>query len=246
MTTDLYTALAKANETIKNPTKDAKGNYGAYLTLDALLEAVRAPLAAQGLSIVQDVTDDDERIYVTTRIVHASGQEATFGPMSSPRGQNIQHAGAAVTYLRRFTLGAALGVAGEADDDGQGHADQVKNPATSGKRVPASRGGRRQTPPSPAAKKYLSDLIDKSGAMRDPDKWQASARTILGGMAEGWDGEVDHLDADQVGYLIAAMKKYEDEKVTRSKPTAPEPDDWTSTIPPHERAPLPTDPETLV
>ena len=56
---ELYTALAKANGTIKNPTKDAQGNFGSYLTLDALLEAVRAPLAAQGLSIVQDVTDDD-------------------------------------------------------------------------------------------------------------------------------------------------------------------------------------------
>lgn len=229
MNTDLYTALAKANETIKNPSKDGSGNYGAYLTLDALLEAVRAPLAAQGISVVQDVTDDDERVYVTTRLVHASGQEIQFGPMSSPRGQNIQHAGAATTYLRRFTLGAALGVAGEADDDGQSHADQVKNPPRTSTPNPRGLSGpAARTLTGPASDKQIGML---KGVMRDQHLTEYHlndyAKDQLGFELDPVKG-LNGLTKGQASSLIEALTAVKG-GITRT--STPDPDDpWAAPL----------------
>ena len=226
MTENLYTALAKANESIKNPAMDAKGAFGRYLTLDALLEGVRGPLAAQGLSVVQDVSGDDERVIVTTWLLHASGESLSCGPMYAPRGQQIQHTMGAVTYLRRMTLAALLGVSGDLDDDGTAHAQNVSN-------APARRGNRPQNPPSEKAAKYLDTLMKKNGIVDGPE-WEKSARLILGGTAEGWDGRTATLDATQVGFLIDALVKHgkeESEKVTRTQPTTPDPDDPWADVP---------------
>jgi hypothetical protein len=123
MTADLFTALAKANAVITNPGKDGKGNYGAYLTLDALLDHVRKPLAAEGLSLVQDVILENERVQIVTQILHSSGESIVFGPLSGPAGANWQQLGGAISYGRRYALLAALGIAGGDDDDAQAHTD---------------------------------------------------------------------------------------------------------------------------
>lgn len=212
MTVELFTALAAANSEIKNPKKTARGAFGAYATLDAYLDALRPVYAAHGLSIVQDVTDDDERVFVTTRIVHASGAEIVCGPMSSPRGQNIQHAGAAVTYLRRFTLGAATGLAGEDDDDGQTHAQEVKNdPKKSG-----SRAVRSEARASEKQVAFLTRLMREAGVNE----------VILNDFAKdrfGWELPADgiaHLTAVHASDLIDAMtkeKKSDAAKTSRQK-----------------------------
>jgi hypothetical protein len=227
MSAELYAALAKANEKIRNASKDGKGNYGAYLTLPALLEAVRGPLAEQGLSAVQDLTDDDERVYVTTRILHASGAEITFGPMSSPRGQNIQHAGAATTYLRRFTLAAALGIAGEDDDDGQSHADQVtRHPSQSGSRAVRAEhvaaGGDVSGPCTPKQVGMINRLMAAHHTSEPllPD---------LVGITTPVDG-LQALSKQEASTLIEALMALpKDQPIDRSKPRTPDPDDpWAS------------------
>jgi hypothetical protein len=117
----LAAAWVKACAELVNPAKDAKADTGkyayTYLTLDTLLDHVRPVLARHSLAVWQDVTNDSHLVTVTTILVHASGQERAFGPMVWPITDNVQHFGGLVSYLKRYSLTAALGIAAGEDDD---------------------------------------------------------------------------------------------------------------------------------
>lgn len=101
-------------ETTKGP-----GYKYSYADLASVLEHVRPILAANGLGVVQAVdSPDDHHIRVFTTIIHMSGATMDFGPLVFAAGSTPQQAGSAVTYMRRYSLMAALSIATE-DDDGQ-------------------------------------------------------------------------------------------------------------------------------
>ena len=229
MTADLFAALAKANAVITNPSKDGKGNYGQYLTLDALLDHVRKPLAAQGLSIVQDVILEADRVQIVTQILHSSGESIVFGPLSGPAGANWQQLGGAVSYGRRYALLAALGIAGGDDDDAQGHTNANPTTPNGG----AVRSGAHLT--GQATEKQIAFL---ARLMRE----QHISEALLSDFCKdkfGWDTPVDGLSSlskDHAGFIIDALTaQAKADKATRSKTADPD-DPWVS-------APL-IDPET--
>ena len=119
--TDLAGALAKAQAEIRNPAFDSTNPHfkNRYASLASHVDAVRAALPKFGLSVVQFVESPErDRVTVTTRILHASGQwiESCVGCAS---GGKVQELGSAVTYLRRYALAAICGIVGEDDDDGE-------------------------------------------------------------------------------------------------------------------------------
>jgi hypothetical protein len=119
--TDLAAALAKAQGEIRNPSFDSTNPHfkNRYASLASHVDAVRAALPKFGLSVVQFVESPErDRVTVTTRILHASGQwiESCVGCAS---GGKVQELGSAVTYLRRYALAAICGIVGEDDDDGE-------------------------------------------------------------------------------------------------------------------------------
>lgn len=223
MTAELFTALAAANATLTNPGKDGKGNYGAYLTLDALLDHVRPTLAAHGLSIVQDVVLEADRVQIVTQLLHASGESIVFGPLTGPAGANWQQLGGAISYGRRYALLAALGVAGGDDDDAQAHTEA--NPIANTRAARATANAGRATEKQVA---YLTRL------MRD----QHITEYTLNDFAVdrfGWELPTDgiaHLSKDHAGLIIDALTaqaKTDTAKTTRSKPKEPDPDDpWAT------------------
>jgi hypothetical protein len=124
--TDLAAALAKAQAEIAAPKKShtahvptkTGGSYDySYSTLDELIEALRIPLSKNGLSFFQLTRCQDRMVGVETVILHASGQSLRTGFVVLPAGDTAQAFGSAHTYARRYSLGAAFGVAAEADDD---------------------------------------------------------------------------------------------------------------------------------
>jgi len=112
--------------------------HRAYATLADVWDSVRAPLAKNGLSVVQtpEFSDNAGVLALTTRLLHASGQwmEGTFClPVKAADKQQDLHAYmSALTYARRGGLSAILGIAPDADDDGN---------AAAGKRAAARSGG---------------------------------------------------------------------------------------------------------
>lgn len=96
-----------------------------HATLGAVCEAAIAGLAAVGISHRWDLKRDGARIIVTCILTHRAGhsQSTTMdGPLDDSGSKNaIQQASSTVTYLERYTLLAATGLAtDEQDDDGRG------------------------------------------------------------------------------------------------------------------------------
>ncbi len=120
--------------------KDAKANYGKYATLGAIIEAIRKPLAEQGLSFSQLPGRDG----LTTIIMHTSGEYLMDTAPLQMEKQTAQGQGSAITYMRRYALGAALGLVTDDDDDGAA-ASKPAQPAR--KATPAA------SSPAPAAAK---------------------------------------------------------------------------------------------
>lgn len=117
---ELYAALAKAQSVMEPAVKDANNPAfkSKYADLASVWNAVRGPLSSNGLSVMQDVTMVDNKVSVTTRLAHSSGQWQDFGPLVVPMNKSDAHGvGSATSYGRRYSLCAAVGVVQD-DDDG--------------------------------------------------------------------------------------------------------------------------------
>ena len=117
----LAAALAKAQGTMKGAVKDSANPFfkSKYADLASVVEAIRAAFSANGLSYVQTVQSSDlDEVRVETMILHSSGEWISCGVLALPVSKNdAQGYGSALTYARRYSLSAAVGVAPE-DDDG--------------------------------------------------------------------------------------------------------------------------------
>jgi hypothetical protein len=149
---ELSAALAKAQGAFAPVTKSKtaqvrsdKGNYSyTYSTLDELIAATRPALSANGLACIQHARTDGQRVVVVTELLHTSGQRLAFPEImiALPAGGTPQSIGSALTYARRYSLSASLGVAAEEDDDGQA--------ATADKAEPRKAEKKQVTKPTPA------------------------------------------------------------------------------------------------
>jgi hypothetical protein len=133
----LADALAKAQAGIKSITKDRTNPHfkNRYATLDAILDAVRPTLAAQGLSIVQGASESTQGFNVETYLVHSSGEYIANVVAVPVSKQDAQGVGSAMTYGRRYGVSALLALSTDEDDDGEAAA---KKPAPKPEPKPAA------------------------------------------------------------------------------------------------------------
>ena len=121
---ELASALAKAQGEIKGAAKDAANPFfkSKYADLDSVWEACREALSKNGLSVSQMVEPTDNGDVLLTMLLHSSGQWLSSTMSLKIKGDgksNELHAlGSALTYLRRYSLSAIVGVAPSDDDDG--------------------------------------------------------------------------------------------------------------------------------
>jgi hypothetical protein len=128
---NLATALAMFQGEVKNPPKSADNPFfkSKYTTLDTLIDTAKPLLNKHGLSYIQSCGGDGSNISVTTLLLHNSGEWIESEPLVLKADKaTAQGAGSAVTYARRYTLSAILGLASEEDDDGNG-AEPNKKPS---------------------------------------------------------------------------------------------------------------------
>ena len=118
----LAAALATAQGSMKGAVKDSSNPFfkSKYADLASVVEAIRAAFSANGLSYIQTVEPSDkDEVRVETTLLHASGEWISCGILALPVNKvDCQGFGSALTYARRYSLSAAVGIAAEADDDG--------------------------------------------------------------------------------------------------------------------------------
>lgn len=112
-------ALAKAQKNFAPAVKDSANPFfkSNYLSLAGAIDACRDSLSANGLAIVQTM-DDGERLRLTTTLMHSSGEWIASHYPITPVKNDPQGIGSALTYARRYSLMAIVGLAAE-DDDGE-------------------------------------------------------------------------------------------------------------------------------
>jgi hypothetical protein len=119
--TKLASALVKAQGKMTNPAKNktvSTGKYSySYADLGSIIDHVRPVLAANGLALIQRIDTRPESVTLVTMLVHESGQ-VIESALPLPRGAAAQELGSYLTYARRYSICAALGIAAEDDDDG--------------------------------------------------------------------------------------------------------------------------------
>lgn len=122
----IHQALVAALGEITNPVKDRTANAGPYsyryADLATVIDHVRPVLSRHELAVTQEVRVEEGRLEVWTYLHHSSGELLTYGPIVGRAGGDWQQLGGAITYARRYALGAALGIAPEDDDDAAGTA----------------------------------------------------------------------------------------------------------------------------
>jgi len=117
---ELLSSLVKAQALMGGAVKDSKNPFfkSSYADLGSVIKAIKEPFAKFGLGYVQFPIGEGGVIGVKTRIVHESGQwmESEFTmPLSKVDPQAL---GSAITYFRRYSLQAMVGIP-SVDDDAQ-------------------------------------------------------------------------------------------------------------------------------
>jgi hypothetical protein len=112
----------KKNRKVDFTSRNGRTNYQ-YEDLSTIMNVVCPILSEHGLSVRYRTTaEPNQPISVTCIISHRMGhsEENTLmaGRDDSGNKNSIQAIGSTVTYLQRYTLKAALGLAAAADDDG--------------------------------------------------------------------------------------------------------------------------------
>lgn len=119
---NLAKALVSFHTEVKDPKRDANNPFfkSKYVTLDVLIGTVRPVLAKHGLSFLQIPSSaDNGKVGCTTILMHETGEYIESEPfVMSSQKNDPQGYGSALTYARRYSLSATLGVAWDDDDDG--------------------------------------------------------------------------------------------------------------------------------
>ena len=116
---NLAIALSKVQAEIKGSKLDAENPFfhSEYSTLTSVWDACRKLLTDNGLAVVQTMEPVIDLCSVTTTLLHVSGEWIRGTIQMKPVKNDPQAVGSCITYARRYSLAAIVGIS-PADDDG--------------------------------------------------------------------------------------------------------------------------------
>lgn len=161
----------KRERTVKVRMK-AGGEYTfSYAPLEVIMNAVRAPLAAQGLFIAQSiVTGLENKPFIRTLVTHTTGEFLGNDVPIFVADPGPQAYGSAMTYARRYGITSLLCLATDDDDDGNaGEGNDAVVKGRKGKQAVL----RDEPPPSEDRSKLVAamDVAAKKGTTALKEFW---------------------------------------------------------------------------
>ena len=123
MTKEITAALCKFIKQVGTIEEKDTAQYGKFADLSTVLSTVNPALASNGLAVVHTTKIVEGKNVLITNLLHTSGESITSEmllPNNTGGGGNPMHKeGGAITYCRRYSLLAILGLnAGIPDNDG--------------------------------------------------------------------------------------------------------------------------------
>lgn len=201
---EICAAIVAMQQELEDAPKDKENPHfkNRYSDLATVMQKARPVLAKHGLGLVQFPEADGPKVSVVTRLVHKSGQWMEGVLTMTARDASPQSIGSAVTYGRRYSAPAAIGMATEDDDDA--------NAATAPKQQQQQQ--RRQQPPKqeatppPAADKpgVYSGTEEQRNVLRDMfAKYPALETEDKNAIAQGMRGQPMYQLKDRIEARLA-------------------------------------------
>ena len=116
---ELAKALSNFQSKMIAVKKDATNPFykSKYATLDTIWETIRKPLSDNGLSVAQTMDIENGKDVLNTTLYHISGEWISGMQSINPVKDDPQSLGSAISYARRYSLSALLGIVADEDDD---------------------------------------------------------------------------------------------------------------------------------
>lgn len=120
-TKSISEAFVKAQAKFGTLPKDKNGYGYKYTDIDTVISYVRPILAENGLGFIQSLSTVDGKPAMTTRVFHISGEwiedTVVLPDVTLKQTNAAQNMGASITYMRRYSLCAVLGISADEDTD---------------------------------------------------------------------------------------------------------------------------------
>ena len=197
---NIAAALVGFQSEVANPEKKGINPHfkSKYAELDDIINTIRPTLEKHGLAFIQNPVQADGQVGVYTVLIHKSGEYIQFDPVMIPLQKATPHqVGAALTYAKRYSLGAALGLATEEDTDG----NEINNQSSKNKQVKQETPGERKA-------KGIKAMYDEA---KRKNLTEAEYKAIL--KAETGKTDAKGLDLEQIIGLYKLLKNNTSEEL---------------------------------
>lgn len=194
--------VTTAKKTSANPYFGSK-----YADLAEVWDTIKNPLCSNGLAVMQSPENVEGKVIITTLITHTSGQWIKGSLAMQPVKTDPQSYGSCITYGRRYSLGAFLGIATELDDDGNKASDLDTKASPAAKAYEAKQAAAAKPQPiitsekKPAAKWTIGKITEN---LRDDLKAKFSERKATSKTIINY---FENFDGDQAAILDALNKE---------------------------------------
>ena len=134
----LAAALVAAQKEMPAVEPDAENPafHSKFVSLSKLVSSVRPILNKHGIALTQMPSQDENgRPTLITRLVHVSGELTESEMPLLMEKTSAQGLGSALTYAKRYALGAALAIVDQEDDDGNAATTQASVAPASDKQI---------------------------------------------------------------------------------------------------------------
>jgi hypothetical protein len=131
--TELAKALHKAQSDMRGAKKTSRNPFfnSKYADLSEIIDVAKDGLKNNGLSFSQFPLSEDGKCGVETILMHTSGEWISQTLMLACSKQDPQAYGSAITYARRYSLQAILGIPSEDDDANEATFDKANTQSES-------------------------------------------------------------------------------------------------------------------
>lgn len=168
----------KHNTNVTVKTKSGSTYEFSYTDLDGIYEAIKEVYRENKIAVLQDAKttfgEPGMLVSVETMLLHESGEWVKSESLKAIAAQSMQDLGGQITYMKRYSLSAMLGIATEKDDDANGvSGNQVEYKNQPNKRSEAQ--VKRLF--AIASSKKISAADVKKAIMQDYNKTQAEDLT---------------------------------------------------------------------